>query len=229
LDGIHDLGGRQGFGPVVRELDEPAFHERWEASVFTMMRRLVGAGVIVNTDQFRYAIERIDPVAYLSHTYYGRWLGGIENLLVEAEVVDTAAVTERAVSLGGAPGDLVAARPDSQLPRPSPGAPGAARPLDSEARFQPGDRVRTKSAPFSGHTRLPAYARGRRGEVIRHQGTWVLPDTNAVGEGEHPQHLYCVRFEGVELWGEEAEPGQSVLLDLFECYLEPELAGTGAE
>ncbi|MFV2089811.1 MAG: SH3-like domain-containing protein, partial [Pseudomonadales bacterium] len=61
----------------------------------------------------------------------------------------------------------------------------------------------------------------RVGVVVALQGGWVLPDTNAHGAGENPQHLYCVQFSGETLWGSEAEPGQSVHLDLFETYLEP--------
>ena len=86
-------------------------------------------------------------------------------------------------------------------------------------RYAVGQFVRTTAMPVSGHTRLPGYARGRLGVVHAVQGGWVLPDTNAHGRGEHAQHLYCVRFEGAELWGDEAEPGQSVYLDLFESYL----------
>jgi len=84
MDGIHDLGGKHGHGKVEREEDEPAFHERWEASVFAMSGAAAASGAFNNADRFRHSIERIDPVAYLSHGYYGRWLGGIETLLVES-------------------------------------------------------------------------------------------------------------------------------------------------
>jgi nitrile hydratase len=50
----------------------------------------------------------------------------------------------------------------------------------------------------------------------------VFPDTNAQAQGEHPQHVYAVRFEARELWGEGAEPGTCVHLDCFEPYLEPD-------
>ena len=92
MDSMHDLGGRQGFGPVEREEDEPVFHERWEAAVYTMVNQMMREGAIRNVDQFRHGIERIDPVAYLTHGYYGRWLGGLENLLTEAGVLDSESV-----------------------------------------------------------------------------------------------------------------------------------------
>ncbi|MEM1432550.1 MAG: nitrile hydratase subunit beta [Pseudomonadota bacterium] len=221
MDGIHDLGGRHGFGAVEIEDDEPVFHERWEAAVFTMTRSARAAGATANTDQFRFAIERIDPIAYLTHGYYGRWLGGLETLLTEAGVVSTAAVTGRAVRLGGERDTRIAARPDPRRkPFPAPEETGAVRPQSTHPAFAPGARVRTLQAPVSGHTRLPAYARGRTGTVVALRGVWVFPDSNAEGLGEQPQQVYSVAFTGTELWGETGEPGLVLHLDLFERYLE---------
>ncbi len=220
MDSVHDLGGRQGFGPVEREENEPVFHGRWEAAVYTITNQMMRQGVISNVDQFRHGIERIDPVAYLTHGYYGRWLGGVENLLTEAGVVNAEMMAEAVAARGGDRSDLVAARPSSQPDQvPPPEKAGAGREVAAAPRFSVGELVRTAAAPVSCHTRLPAYARGRIGTIVRQQGGWVFPDTNAHGKGEQPQHLYCVRFTGDELWGDEAEPGQSVCLDLFESYL----------
>lgn len=221
MDAIHDLGGKQGFGSVVREDEEPVFHQRWEAAVFTMTRTASAAGALHNTDHFRHAVERIDPVAYLSQGYYGRWLGAVENLLTEAGVIDTAQLDSRVAALGGDPADLVAARPGpSSQTATVVQLEGASREVAAAPAFQVGQRVRTAATPVSGHTRLPAYARNQIGEVVALQGGWVFPDSNAHGLGENPQHLYCVQFRGESLWGAEAEPGQSVYLDLFESYLE---------
>ena len=220
MDSMHDLGGRQGFGPVVREEDEPVFHGRWEACVFTIANHMIGQGVIRNVDQFRHAIERIEPAAYLTHGYYGRWLGGVENLLTEAGVIDPESLAAAVEARGGDRHDPVAARPSDRPDQvPVPETRGAAREVAASPQFSVGQLVRTSAAPVSGHTRLPAYARGRLGTIERLHGGWVLPDSNAHGQGEQPQHLYCVRFDGAELWGAEAEPGQSVCLDLFETYL----------
>ena len=221
MDAIHDLGGKQGFGAVVREDEEPVFHQRWEAAVFTMTRTASAAGALHNTDHFRHAVERIDPVAYLSQGYYGRWLGAVENLLTEAGVIDTAQLDSRVAALGGDPADLVAARPGpSSQTATVVQLEGASREVAAPPAFRVGQRVRTAATPVSGHTRLPAYARNQIGEVVALQGGWVFPDSNAHGLGENPQHLYCVQFRGESLWGAEAEPGQSVYLDLFESYLE---------
>lgn len=193
MDGIHDLGGKQGFGPSLEERDDAVFHAAWEKRVFGIANLLLAAGCF-NVDEFRHAVERVDPVAYLSEGYYGRWLGGVEQLVAEA---------------GGSPTPAPDAR---QL---------AGREVDRPPQFAVGDAVLTRNHYRPGHTRLPAYARARRGRVEVLQGAWVLPDTHAHGRGECPEHVYAVRFEGRELWGSDAEPGTSVCIDLFESYLEP--------
>jgi nitrile hydratase beta subunit len=222
MQGIHDLGGRHGFGVLEVEKDEPAFHHRWEAAVFAMMFAAGRAGVTGNSDRFRHAIERIDPAAYLEDTYYGRWLGGLETLFVEAGVLTREAVDEKAQSLGAPADGRVASRPQA-APDPIEGydAPGCRRPLTVPPRFALGEVVQTTVAVRAGHTRLPAYARGRPGRITAQHGGWVFPDTHAHGAGEQPAHLYTVAFEGQALWGPGSEPGVVVHLDLFEPYLLP--------
>ena len=221
MDGIHDLGGKEGFGRVQRERDEPVFHADWEPRVFAIVGATIAGGARGNVDQFRHAIERIDPAAYLTHTYYGRWLGGIENLLVEGGVLTRAEIDARYVERGGGSDDLIAARPalnpDEVVAGP---AANAIRPIERAARFGVGDAVVTRRHSVPGHTRLPGYARGRRGRIVASHGGWVYPDTNAHGRGEAPQHLYTVAFDGEELWGKASEPDVTVHLDLFEPYLE---------
>ena len=80
--------------------------------------------------------------------------------------------------------------------------------------------MRTRLINPKGHTRLPRYARGKVGEIVRRHGAHVFPDTNAHGAGEAPQHLYTVRFTGTELWGEGADPTLTVSIDAFDSYLE---------
>jgi nitrile hydratase len=221
MDGIHDLGGKEGFGAIVREANEPVFHARWESRVFGL--NLVGAGGAArNIDHFRHAVERIDPVAYLTQGYYGRWLGGVETIIVEAGLLDRASITQRAVELGASSDDRIASRPSAEPDRIDyePAEHGNRRPVFSAARFDVGDRVRTRNHDTRGHTRLPAYARGRHGMVVVLHDGWVFPDANAHGRGENPQHLYTVAFDGSELWGDGAESGVVVHLDLFEPYLE---------
>lgn len=218
MDGIHDLGGKHGFGRVEVEADEPVFHHRWEAAVFTMVNACASQGVFTNTDRFRHAIERIDPVAYLSHGYYGRWLGGIENLLVEANVLSQAEITDKAVAMGAGPNDLVAARPGTNPdPQGDRSQIGSDRWIDHPARFETANKVLTTHLVKAGHTRLPAYARGKVGTIHAVHGGWVYPDTSAHGQGEQPQYLYTVEFDARVLWG---AGDHKVYLDLFEPYLE---------
>lgn len=222
MDGIHDLGGKPGFGRVDRTGEDEVFHERWEASVFVMNGASKAAGGWYHTDQFRHAVERIDPQAYLEHGYYGRWLGGIETLLIEVGIVTLEEIEKELLARGGSFDDLVAARPSSEPEPlgPKPSEDGASRDLADSPVFAAGDRVRTAAQPVPGHTRLPAYARDKTGEVICHHGGWVFPDTAAHGQGEQPKHLYTVRFSSETLWN---KPGFSVSLDLFEPYLSPEV------
>ncbi len=224
MDGIHDMGGKHGYGAVVQESDEPVFHHRWEASVFAMVPAGTAAGAWNNTDRFRHAIERIDPVAYLTQGYYGRWLGGIETMLVEAGIVSTEEISRRTMELGGSPEDLIAARPVREpdpLTEPGEGV-GSRREVSAPPAYRVGDRVVTTTVVKSGHTRLPAYARGKQGVIVCFHDSWIYPDTNAHGEGENPQYLYTVQFTGEELWGPENRNGDRnirVSLDLFEPYL----------
>jgi nitrile hydratase len=94
------------------------------------------------------------------------------------------------------------------------------RPAQGPARFEPGDRVRTKNIHPVTHTRLPRYARGRVGIVERVHGTHVFPDSVTTGKGEDPQWLYTVRFDARELWGTDADPNLRVSIEAFEPYLE---------
>jgi nitrile hydratase beta subunit len=222
MNGVHDMGGMHGFGPVEREEHEPVFHAAWEAAVYTINRAMSLAG-IRNIDESRYAIERMDPAEYLASSYYERWLDSEIRSLLEKGVI-TPEELERRVGFFTERPDAPAA---AALPAPPP-APkkpfrvplaGYEREPAVPPRFAPGDRVITRNTQPKGHTRLPRYARGKRGVVELLHGTYVFPDTNAIGLGEQPQPLYSVRFEAAELWGDSAEPRQTVNLDLWESYL----------
>jgi nitrile hydratase subunit beta len=212
VNGIHDLGGMHGFGPVAVERDEPVFHARWEGRTLGMVYLVVGTGW-ATIDAFRHGIERTPPVDYLTLGYYGRWLASLERILVERGVLAAGDVEAR--SAGRAASDPPA------TPRPTAREYGFERPLERAPRFAIGARVRARVESPTGHTRLPRYVAGRAGTVDAVRAAYVYPDTNAHDRGEDPQPLYNVRFDGAELWGPAAEPGTALHIDLFEPYLEP--------
>jgi len=224
MDGVHDLGGMQGFGPVEREEHEPPFHAAWEATVMAMMRAAGGRG-LYNLDEFRHAIERMKPADYLSATYYEKWLDGVTRLLVEKGVVTEADLDARTAFFEARPDAPATAAIGTALPPRQPSDATWVHDVWREAgappRFAPGDAVVTRHFHPRGHTRLPRYARGKRGVVHRLHGVHVFPDTHAHGGGESPQPLYSVAFAAGELWGEAAEPNQQVHIDLWESYLQP--------
>ena len=218
MNGVHDMGGMDGFGPVVREPNEPVFHADWERRVYAIVGGVGMRAAQINIDEFRHAVERIPPRQYLASSYYERWLSAIETLLVERGVMTR---DELLAKHDGSPESvraLVATGVRNVGPAPIKEKPGAKPP---RARFAKGDQVRARNLNPTGHTRLPRYARGKRGVIARDWGVFVCPDTNAHHVGTKPQHCYSVRFEARELWGKSAQSRERVLVDLWEDYLEP--------
>jgi len=209
MDGIHDLGGMEGFGSV--EADELTWHEAWERRAFGLVSRASLAG---NIDDFRHSVERLHQAIYLTAGYYGRWLAALEVSCVERGVITSDEVDARAGAGRQARPVAVAS---IGLPGPS-SSRTQVRELDHPARFAAGDAVVVADVHPAGHTRLPRYIRGHAGTVAVVHPAFVFPDTNAHGRGEHPQHVYAVRFTAAELWG---EGDHRVLVDVFESHLEP--------
>lgn len=89
------------------------------------------------------------------------------------------------------------------------------------SRYRPGDRVKTRNLNPPGHIRLPRYIRDKVGVIERDHGVFVFPDTHAAGLGENPQHVYVVRFSARELWGPQGGDHDTLLVDVWEDYLEP--------
>ncbi len=217
MNGIHDMGGMHGMGPIELERDEPVFHERWEARVFAMARAM-GAWRKWNIDASRYQRELIPAPEYLRMSYYEKWLAGLEQLLVSKGLVSSVELASGRVSAGASKSSpaLPADKVPSLLARGSP----ADRQAGAGPRYAVGQRVRTRNINPYGHTRLPRYARAKQGTIDRIHGVFVFPDTNALFQGEHPQHLYSVRFTAHELWGESATTQDAVYIDLWESYFE---------
>jgi nitrile hydratase beta subunit len=218
------LGGFRGLGPVEVEPDEPVFHSGWEGRTFGIANAMIGKGLF-SVDEFRYAQERMHPVAYVSALYYGRWVWGTERILIERGVLSEDEIDARMRELALHPETPTPRREEPEFAEGLLGAFYAGvsrrREIDSPRRFAVGDRVVARGAGAEGHTRLPAYARGRVGTVVRCHDAFVFPDSNADRAGENPQWCYCVHFEADELWGDAGESRASVLVELWESYLEP--------
>lgn len=217
MNGMHDVGGMDGFGPIPIDRKEPTFHHAWEGKAFAMLMLVMFGWRKWNLDQTRSSMERLPPRLYLALSYYERLL---------------AALTERGAATGlFTPGEAAAGRaaPRSAKFKPPIKAETVAtlfraprnyiRPVDSPPKYKVGDKVRTVTDSPEGHTRLPRYARGRDGTIVRYHGANVFADANASGI-ENPQHLYAVRFSARELWGRQGCLHDSVTLDLFEPYFQ---------
>lgn len=224
MDGIHDLGGMQGFGPVPFAPEEPGrFHARWEGAAGAMTFAILRSG-ITNIDAFRHRMERIDPLSYFSVGYWGRWLTGQEATLIEQGVTTQEEIEEVIRNLGRSPDE--SAHPPRLHPtialESRENAPGALRETTADRRFSLGDKVRMPAVPPSdGHHRVPRYVRNKVGEIVRLYPSFALPDARAHDQGEAPQYVYAVRFTGTEIWGPDADPRLVNNFDVFESYLEP--------
>jgi nitrile hydratase len=219
MNGIHDMGGMQGMGPVRRERHEPSFHEVWEGRVYALTRVLRTRSGLWNLDAFRHGIESLPPVDYLRLSYYQRWFAWMLTTVVAAGDV-TQAEIESGSAAAGAPRKTVLVAPDAVSAMVDRRG-SARRDVAVAPRFKPGQRVRARNVHPPGHTRLPRYARGKSGVVVLDRGVFVFPDTNAHLRGETPQHLYSVRFAAREIWGEQASRRDFIHLDMWDDYLEP--------
>ncbi len=204
MDGMHDLGGKQGFGPVRFTLNATAFHARWEVRANSLYAHAVRLGIF-NMDEYRHAIERMDPRHYLTASYYERSLTSLATLLVEKGVVTRQELEDRA---GGS------------FPLAAPSAPGRAN-VPGRQRFQPGDRVRVRMDSVPGHMRMPGYIRGKTGVVVSESPAYPFPDAHAHGVDSADEPTYDVRFTTEELWPGSADRAL-VHVAVFQSYLERE-------
>lgn len=216
MDGTHDLGGREGFGPIDVDEPEEQFHAPWEGRVRGLVNAMSPAPDW-NLDWFRHVRELIEPADYLTRPYFDQWVQTYCAMLVNSGL---ASVEEVASGRSSARVEGLA-RPMSA--NDVAGARLGARRYDDEIPESPAyavdEPVRARRRGVSGHTRLPAYVRGRAGRVTNHHGAHVLPDANAHGEKRY-EHLYTVAFDAAELWPEAQGRRECVYVNLWESYLE---------
>ncbi|MGA9870518.1 MAG: nitrile hydratase subunit beta [Rhodococcus sp. (in: high G+C Gram-positive bacteria)] len=224
MNGLFDLGGADGLGPVNPTKEEPVFHAEWEKVVLTLFPALFRDGWF-GLDEFRHGIEKMDPVTYLTSPYYEHWLHAMEFHGKRTGKLDAAELDRRTAHF--------LENPDAPLPehQPNPdlvdfitaasasGVPPD-RPTDNPVRFAVGDTVRLLNSAPLGHTRLARYVRGKTGTVTAYRGSFIYPDSAGNHLGEDPQHVYTVQFAGTELWGDYAEPNTSTTFDVWDPYIE---------
>lgn len=201
MDGFHDLGGRQGFGPVVLHGHTEPFHGEADIRIAAMWVRLLRHG-IYNMDEYRHAIERMEPRHYIAASYYERTFTAVASLCVERGVFSA--------------GELSAAAGfDVQLSSPSrEGRFGE----DHLAEISVGDRVRVKDDYVPGHIRMPGYIRGKEGVVISVSPAYPYPDAHGHGLESAWQRSFDVRFSSRHLWPDGAEEAE-VQVGVFHGYL----------
>lgn len=215
MNGPHDMGGMQCYGPVEPEIDEPVFHGEWEKRALAITVAMGAAGMW-NLDQSRFARENLPPVAYLSSSYYQIWLAGLESLMKARGMVNGAELES---------GKLEISAVQTKRPAPDRAAMGVAlaaggpvsRETSTQPAFAPGEPIVARNHHPPGHTRLPRYVRGRPGIIAAVQGFHVFPDANADGQGEDPHWLYSVAFRAQDLFGAGSH---EVFVDCWEPYLE---------
>jgi nitrile hydratase len=215
MDGVHDLGGREGFGPVHWQSadDSKFFHEEWQARTWAMAMCMLGAwrrgDSGVTLDWFRHVRERIDPIDYLTRNYFDQWAQTIMAVLIDDGTVELE--------------ELTGTRPSGNpkfLAQPAPAQAGGKGGSESAPGFKAGDRVRTRALIGAAHTRLPGYARGRIGVIEEHHGAEIFADASARGEIRN-EHLYTIAFDASELWPEAKDRRDRIYIDAWESYLEP--------
>ena len=217
MDGVHDMGGMDGFGKGEPEPNEPVFHAPWEGRVLAMQHAMRYAGAW-QVDMLRFAQERLPPPVYLTASYYQRWA-----LATEKNVVERGFAGADELEAGHAlrAGKALKRKLTGDVIKQGMTRCSFFRQPQAPARFKLGDRVRTKNIHPLTHTRLPRYARGRFGVVELVHGCHAFPDAVAIDKGDDPQWLYTVVFDGRELWGADADPTVKVSIDAFEPYLDP--------
>ena len=239
MNGVHDMGGMHGFGPVPK--DDAAFHADWEKTAYAL-NKLVRLQGVYNIDEYRHSVERMDPDAYLAATYFERWFTAVEQLLLEKDVLEEEEIQQRLAAIQQSQAsepldEETLTVPDSMTsdlrerarasfrtgagdpPETTTDAERAETTADAEdeAEFQEGQTVQVRNAHPAGHTRSPRYARGKEGTITQVLGEFALPDATAHG-GDRSEPVYTVEFDAHDLWGEDTD-ADVVALDMWESYL----------
>ena len=218
MNGIHDMGGMDNFGPVVPEENEPVFHDDWERKIFALTIAMFPAGYC-NVDEMRRTTECIEPAVYLRAKYYQKWLLTLESIALEKDIL-TEEEIESGRSIREEGGFKLDAVPAEMIQYAMSNPISARVDKEIEPKFKVGDEIIAKNLHPLHHTRIPRYIRGKRGVIEQDHGVFLLADTNAHGGPDKPQHVYTVKFSARELWGEDAAPKDTLCIDLHDDYMD---------
>lgn len=201
MDGFHDLGGRQGFGRVAFQGKTEPFHESWEIMISAISGKLV-ARHIYNMDEFRYAIERMDPRHYVGASYFERTFTAVATLCIEKGLIEHEA-------LNAAVSEYVSISHGKKAGRVTP---------ENLPELNIGDRVTVKPEFVPGHVRMPAYIRGKTGVIVGISPEYPFPDAAAHGLSTRKQRTFDVCFRSTDLWTDGADDAE-VHVGVFHSYL----------
>lgn len=223
MNGIHDLGGIDGMGPVGPTGWEPPYHAAWEKAAWALFPFAARAGMF-GLDEFRRHLEKMHPLHYLTAYYYEHWVEAVERIGTEKAYWSREELDKRTAYYLHYPDVRLPPNDDPALVDFADwavrnGFP-AARQIDSGPKFAIGDKVVVDASVPRHHHRRPRYTMGRTGEIVMYHGAHVFPDTTGNGQGETAEHLYTVRFSQAELFGSAyADPNACQHTDMWEPYI----------
>jgi nitrile hydratase len=229
MHGPHDLGGRDGIGPIAVEFLEPGIPDwryPFEGRMHAVTAMAIAKGAF-NLDEQRHGIELMKWSEYLDSTYYAHWLYSVETLLNDKGYISHEEIDQRMAELGE---PKMTPHPE----KPATLSPFAQQmvdvlwkgtPHDLPAEAPPiygvGSEVLVRNLNEATHNRLPGYLNKTRGVIAKQYGAFHDPAASAHEQTDRPHHLYMVRFSATELWGEDTVEDFDLYADLFEGYLEP--------
>ncbi len=220
MDGIHDLGGKQGYGPIdINETNQP-FQQDWEKRQWGLSQCVTANGITI--DWWRHCRELIMPEDYLARPYMDSWSQTDLATFIDAGIITLQeAISGQAESTEANRGKLPNALSLEQaIEQDRQCATRFDAEIEVLPKFAIGQEIITLQDGTETHTRLPQYARGRAGIIHAHHGAHIFPDLSSQGIEIH-QHLYTVVFPSAELWPENKDQRNCVFLDLWESYLIP--------
>lgn len=224
MNGVHDMGGMHGFGAIQREQNEPVFHAEWESRIYGIVTTIREEHDVYAPHGSRHYIENIPPALYLASSYYERWMLALEAALLQKGLLNREELEAKTLLFSDNPSAAatqrshppLAERVRQRIYTPQPIQQHAA----SDPLFAVGDTIQVRNINPTGHTRLPRYVRGKHGEIARIYGAQAFQDRTPQADSS-PQHVYSVRFEATELWGDAAEANQTLYIDMWEQWMEP--------